>query len=148
MRPLRQIQARYDAWIAGPPPATGNYTGDGKNIWAFQGNVVADKAAFDAAVERECGRELVDALNKAKSDKHDGPYSYTGKNGGCSINTYLCGGTDVANQDGYDACKKKEQDDACDAELAKRKSIPYINGPFERLSDGRGCIATYTCDGV
>ena len=138
---LRQIQARYDAWIVGPPPATGNYTGDGKNIWAFQGNVVADKAAFDAAVERECGRELVDALNKAKSDKHDGPYSYTGKNGGCSINTYLCGGTDVANKDGYDACKERERQERCTAAEGRWKDTG-TNGKFSEA----GCEVKWQCN--
>jgi len=140
---LRLIQERYDAWIKGPPPGTGNYTGDGKNVWAFQGNVVADKAAFDAAVERECGKELVDALNKAKSDKHDGPYSYTGKSGGCSINTYLCSGTDVGSKDGYDACKERERQERCTAAEGRWKDSG-VNGKFSEP----GCEVKWQCNGL
>ena len=136
-----QIQARYDAWISGPPPGTGNYTGDGKNIWAFQGNVVSDKAAFDAVIERECGKELVDALNKAKSDKHDGAYSYTGKSGGCSINTYLCSGTDVGSKDGYDACKERERQENCTAAEGRWKDSG-VNGKFSEA----GCEVKWQCN--
>ena len=143
---LAAIEERYNAWLKGPPPGTGNYTADGKNIWAFQGRVLADEAKFNQVIEQECGKELTDALNNAKSTKFDELFTYTGKNGGCSISTYLCSGKDVGSKDGYDACKKEEWDNACDAELLRRKQT-NTNGLFEKLPGGRGCKATYLCNG-
>jgi len=95
---------------------------------------------------QECGKELAVALNNAITSKYDGPLTLNGKNGGCTINTYLCSGADVKTKEAYDACKKKEWDDACDAELLRRRSNK-INGLFERLADGRGCKAVYLCNG-
>ena len=138
---LRLIEVSLNKWIVGPPPGTGNYTADGKNVWAFQGNVLPSKEEFDKAVERACGRELVDALNKAKSDKYDGPYSYTGKSGGCSINTYLCSGTDVGSKDGYDACKEKERQERCTASEGRWKDSG-VNGKFSEA----GCEVKWQCN--
>jgi len=137
---LRLVQARYDAWIAGPPPGTGNYTEDGKNVWAFQGNVVADKAAHDAAVARECGREKLDALNNAISDKRDGPFIYRGKTDTCSINTYLCSGKDVGSKDGYDACKELERQERCTAAEGR-----WINNGVNGKFSEPGCQVKWQC---
>jgi len=144
---LAAIEERYNAWLKGPPPGTGNYTQDGKNVWAFQGRVVADEEKFNQVLVQECGKELAVALNNAITSKYDGPLTLNGKNGGCTINTYLCSGADVKTKEAYDACKKKEWDDACDAELLRRRSNK-INGLFERLADGRGCKAVYLCNGT
>lgn len=144
---LAAIEQRYNSWLKGPPPGTGNYTQDGKNIWAFQGRIVGDESQFKKVIEQECGKELLTALDAAISSKHDGPFTYTGTNGGCSINTYLCSGSDVKTKDAYDACKKKEWDDACDAELFRRKTNK-IDGLFDKLDDGRGCTAVYLCNGT
>jgi len=139
---LRQIELRFQSWLDGPPLATGNYKADGKDVWAFQGRIIpGGKTAFDTEVERECGKELVDALDKAKSDKLDGPYSYTGKSGSCSVNTYLCSGSDVKDKDGYDACKEEEQQIRCDAELRRWKES-NTNGQFI----AQGCISQWRCD--
>jgi len=143
---LAAIEERYNAWLKGPPPGTGNYTQDGKNVWAFQGRGVADKEKFNQVLEQECGKELAVALNNAISRKYDGPFTYNGKNGGCTINTYLCSGADVKTKEAYDACKKKEWDDACDAELFRRKTN-NVNGLFDKLDDGRGCASIYLCNG-
>jgi len=143
---LAAIEERYNAWLKGPPPGTGPYTQDGKNVWAFQGRVVADQEKFKQVLEQECGKELAVELNKAITSKYDGLLTFNGKNGGCTINTYLCSGADVKTKEAYDACKKKEWDDACDAELLRRRSNK-INGLFERLADGRGCKAVYLCNG-
>ena len=140
---LRQIEIRYQAWLAGPPPATGNYKADGKDIWAFQGRIITGgKEDFDAVVERECGKELVDALNKAKTDRLDGPFSYTGKNGGCSVNTYLCSGADVKDKDGYDACKEEERQTRCTAAEGRWKDAG-VNGKFSEP----GCEVKWQCNG-
>ena len=139
---LRQIEIRYQAWLAGPPPATGNYKADGKDIWAFQGRIITGgKEEFDAVVERECGKELVDALNKAKTDRLDGPFSYTGKNGGCSVNTYLCSGADVKDKDGYDACKEEERQTRCTAAEGRWKDAG-VNGKFSEP----GCEVKWQCN--
>lgn len=138
---LRQIQLRYDAWLKGPPPGTGNYTADGKDVWAFQGNVVSNKAEFDKVVERECGKELVTALDAAKASKADGPFSYTGKNGGCSINTYLCSGADVGTKEAYDACKERERQERCNAAEGRWKESG-VNGRFSEP----GCEAKWQCN--
>jgi len=144
---LAAIEERYNAWLKGPPPGTGNYTQDGKNVWAFQGRVVADQEKFNQVIVQECGKELAVALNNAITSKYDGLFTYNGKNGGCTTNTYLCSGADVKTKEAYDACKKKQWDDACDAELLRRKAN-NINGLFEKLADGRGCNAVYLCNGT
>jgi prepilin-type N-terminal cleavage/methylation domain-containing protein len=139
---LRQIEQRYQAWLTGPPPGTGNYKADGKDIWAFQGRVIAGgKTEFDKVVEQECGKELVQALDDAKSKKSDGPFTYTGKNGGCSINTYLCSGSDVGDKDGYDACKEEERKTRCTAAEGRWKNSG-INGKFSEA----GCEVKWQCN--
>ena len=138
---LRDIQSRYEKWLNGPPPGSGNYTADGKNVWAFRGLVVDDQQAYEEAVERACGRELVDALKAAKSNKFDGRYLYTSKNGGCNIDTYLCSGTEVGTKDAYDACKERERQDRCDAAEGRWKST-RVDGKF--VEDG--CIALWQCN--
>jgi len=140
---LRQIELRFKSWLDGPPLATGNYKADGKDVWAFQGRVIpGGKAAFDKEVERECGKELVDALNKAKSNNHDGPYSYTGKSGACSVNTYLCSGSDVKDKDGYDACKEEERQTRCTAAEGRWKD----SGVNDKFSEP-GCDVKWQCNG-
>jgi len=47
---LAAIEARYNAWLKGPPPGTGNYTQDGKDVWAFQGRILENKTKYDEAV--------------------------------------------------------------------------------------------------
>ncbi len=127
---IRQIEIKFQSWLAGPPPATGNYKADGKDVWAFQGRVITGgKEEFDKVVERECGKELVNALDKAKLDKFDGPFRYTGKSGGCSIDTYLCSGADVKDKDGYDACKEQERQTRCTAAEGRWKDSG-ANGKF------------------
>ena len=144
---LRLIKAAFDKWFNGPPPGAGYYGEDGYDVWAFQGREYADETAYKDAVKRQCGRELNDALEKAEDDKFDGPWSYTSDKGGCSINTYLCKGKNVQTKDGYDNCKAEQRTIACSAELNRRKTSPYTNGLFEKLTDGTGCTATYICNG-
>jgi len=139
---LRQIQARYEAWLNGPPPGSGNYTADGKDVWAFRGLVVKDQEAYEQAVERACGRELVDALNKAKAEKYDGRYVYTSKSGGCDIDTYLCSGTEVGSKDSYDACKERERQERCIAAEGRWKDSG-VNGKFFEP----GCDVKWQCNG-
>jgi prepilin-type N-terminal cleavage/methylation domain-containing protein len=138
---LAAIEERYNAWLKGPPPGTGNYTADGKNIWAFQGRVLADEAKFNQVVEQECGKELTDALNNAKNTKLDGPFNYTGKSGGCSISTYLCSGKDVGSKDGYDACKEEERQTRCTA-AEGRWIASGVNGKFSEP----GCEVKWQCN--
>jgi prepilin-type N-terminal cleavage/methylation domain-containing protein len=140
---IRQIEQRYQAWLTGPPPGTGNYKADGKDIWAFQGRVITGgKTEFDKVVEQECGKELVQALDKAKNEKYDGPFTYTGTNGGCSINTYLCSGADVGDQTGYDACKEEERKTRCEAAEGRWKDSG-VNGKFSEV----GCEVKWQCNG-
>lgn len=139
---LAAIEERYNAWLKGPPPGTGNYTADGKNIWAFQGRVLADEAKFNQVVEQECGKELTDALNNAKNTKNDyTPFTYTGKSGGCSISTYLCSGKDVGSKDGYDACKEEERQTRCTAAEGRWKDSG-VNGKFSEP----GCEVKWQCN--
>ena len=142
---LRDIQSRYEKWLNGPPPGSGNYTEDGKNVWAFRGLVVDDQQAYEEAVERACGRELVDALKAAKSNKYDGRYLYTSKNGGCNIDTYLCSGTEVGSKVAYDACKERERQDRCAAAEGAWKNS-RVDGKFSE----DGCVVRWQCnvDGI
>ena len=141
----RQIEDRFQAWLAGPPLATGNYTADGKNIWAFNGRLInGGKDAFDKEVEAQCGQELVKALDVATKNKQDGPFSYTGKSGGCSVNTYLCSGADVKTKDGYDACKIEERETSCKAALGRWDA----NTSSGRFSDPNCFEPKFKCGGV
>ena len=137
---VRQIQARYEAWLNGPPPGSGNYTSDGKDVWAFRGLVVKDRDAYEEALERACGRELVEALKKAKTEGFDGRYVYTSKNGGCDIDTYLCSGTEVGSKDSYDACKEREREERCTAAEGRWKDAG-VNGKFSEP----GCEVKWQC---
>jgi len=133
------IEARYNAWLKGPPPGTGNYTQDGKDVWAFQGRILTDKAKYDEVVTVECGKEMTTALNNALANT-DGPFSYIGQNGGCTINTYICSGKDVGSKDGYDACKERERQERCIAAEGRWKNSG-INGKFEES----GCEVKWRC---
>jgi len=139
----RQIESRYEAWLIGPPRGSGNYTADGKDIWAFRGLVVKDRDAYEEAVERACGRELVDALNKAKADNYDGQYTYTSTSGGCDIDTYLCSGTEVGTKDRYDACKEEERRAKCTAAEGQ-----WIESKKDGMFSQEGCEAKWQCNGI
>lgn len=140
-----KIKESYEAWLKNP--GSGNYTADGYNVWAFNGQVLKDEEEYKSTLEKECGKELREKVEEAENTKYDGAFSYSSSTGaGCTIDTYLCNGVDVSNKEGYDACKQKELDDACDAELYKRKTN-NTNGLFDKLSDGRGCTAVYLCNG-
>ena len=142
---LRLIEEAFQKWLSGPPPSTGNYTSDGKDIWAVKGRVVA-KDDYEAVLKRECGNDFSKALEQRKKEVPDGPYYF--EKDGCKIDAYLCSGVDVQTKDGFEACKREETLEACNASLARRTNPPFIDGHFTNLPHGRGCPAVYTCKGT
>jgi len=82
---------------------------------------------------------MTTALNNALANT-DGPFSYTGQSGGCTINTYICSGKDVGSKDGYDACKERERQERCTAAEGRWKNSG-VNGKFEVS----GCEVKWQC---
>ena len=139
---LRLIEEAFQKWLSGPPPRTGNYTSDGKNIWAVKGRVVAEDD-FEAVLDRECGNDFSKALEQRKKEVPDGPYNY--EKDGCKIDAYLCSGVDVQTKDGYDACKERERQELCTAERGKWIA-KGVDGPFEP-TNVQGCNKEWLCKG-
>ncbi len=139
---LAAIEERYNAWLKGPPPGSGHYTQDGKDVWAFQGRILASESKYNEEFERACGTEATAALNAAKTSNLYGPFTPPTSSPGCSSNTYwLCNGKDVGSEEGLTACKEEERQTRCTAAEGRWKDSG-VNGKFSEP----GCEVKWQCN--
>jgi type II secretory pathway pseudopilin PulG len=139
---LAAIEQRYNSWLKGPPPGSGHYTQDGKDVWAFQGRILASESKYNEEFERACGTEATAALNAAKTSNLYGPFTPPASSPGCSSNTYwLCNGKDVGSEEGLTACKEEERQTRCTAAEGRWKDSG-VNGKFSEP----GCEVKWQCN--
>ena len=116
-----------------------------RDVWACSNKAYFSQAEFDicltAKASAACNARR--ASLASQNPAFDGPDN----SGTCPTVDYWCAGRMFADDTGYQSCKAEQRTIACSAELNRRKTAPYTNGLFEKLSDGTGCTATYLCNG-
>lgn len=131
---------------------TGNCTwpadtncGCNRSVWACSNKAYFSKGEFDicltAKASAACNARRASLASQTPA--FDGPDN----SGICPTVDYWCAGRMFADEAGYLSCGIEQTTIACNAELSRRKTSPYVNGLFDKLSNGKGCTATYLCNG-
>jgi prepilin-type N-terminal cleavage/methylation domain-containing protein len=155
----------YNAWLAGPPPATGPYQTWNSSanecnqpIFAFEGNLVADQAAIDAALANQRNANCNQKVNEYKTQNP--PISGAipisecqGPNESSAPIYYFCLGNEVQSQADMDVCLSNNEVAQCNAARIQARGEPGIGnhtGPFQASQNGPiECTkTTWMCKGA
>jgi len=141
----RDTALNVKAWLGSCTWPADTNCGCKRDVWACSNKAYFSQPEFNicltAKASAACNARR--ATLASQTPAFDGPDT----SGICPTIDYWCAGRMFADETSYLSCGIEQTTIACNAELSRRKTSPYVNGLFDKLSNGKGCTATYTCNG-